>query len=106
VAASTAYALVLLPTTSDPDSDLRLHPGGAALAVAILAASLGRRHASVWTVTVGLGLSAIALLISSAWATQRPRDGEGPFDTPYQPASVTFLSQTVRRTTDRTGRTE
>ena len=97
VAASTAYALVLLPD----DVGIRIPIFAstlvvAALAVAILAASLGRRHASVWTVTVGLGLSAIALLISSAWATTTVLvTGEGPFDTPYQPASVTFLSQTV-----------
>ena len=68
----------------------------AALAVGILGASLRRRHASLWTITCGLGLAAVALVSTSAWASGSVVvAGEGPFDTPYQSPAITYLSQVV-----------
>jgi 4-amino-4-deoxy-L-arabinose transferase-like glycosyltransferase len=97
VVTSTAYAIFLLPATTGVRVAIMASTiTVAALAVGILLVSLRRQHASVWSISVGLGLSAIALLISSAWATTTVLvTGEGPFDTPYQPAQVTFYSQTV-----------
>jgi hypothetical protein len=66
----------------------------AALATGILGASLRRRHASLWTITCGLALAAIALVSTSAWASGSVIvAGEGPFDTPYQSPNITHLSQ-------------
>jgi 4-amino-4-deoxy-L-arabinose transferase-like glycosyltransferase len=97
VVASTIYALGLLPT------DVGVRPwiigstlAASALAVGILAASLGRGHAGVWSAFVGLGVAAVALLAGSVWATATVIvSGEGPFDAPYQPARVTYQSQVV-----------
>jgi hypothetical protein len=64
------------------------------LAAGILTATLWRRHASVWATTVGLVLAGVALVASSVWASGSVIvTGEGPFDTPYQPANLTDISQ-------------
>jgi 4-amino-4-deoxy-L-arabinose transferase-like glycosyltransferase len=97
VVASTAYGISLLPTYAG------VRPwiigsvvAVAALAVAILGASLLRSHATVWTSATGMGLAGAALLATSMWATATVvLSGEGPFDTPYQPAQVTFASQVL-----------
>jgi hypothetical protein len=95
VGASTAYALTLVPAAAG------VRPWiiatvviVAALAVGILGASLRRCHASRWAITCGLGLAALALVSSSAWASGSVVvAGEGPFDTPYQSPAITHLSQ-------------
>jgi len=95
VVASTVYALALVPASAGVRpwiiaSVIIL----AALAVGILGASLFRRHATRWTLTWGLGLAALALVSSSAWASGSVVvAGLGPFDTPYQSPKITFLSQ-------------
>jgi 4-amino-4-deoxy-L-arabinose transferase-like glycosyltransferase len=95
VVASTAYALTLVPAGAGVRPwIIGSMVTAAALAVGILAASLWREHASLWTITCGLALSAVALVASSAWASGSVVvAGEGPFDTPYQSSSVTYLSQ-------------
>ncbi len=97
VAVSTAYALSLIPDNAGIRPWIVAATAAvAALGVAVLAASLWRRHASVWATSIGLGLAMTALLSTSAWATTTALvTGLGPFDSPYQPASVTYLSQTV-----------
>ena len=80
---------------SDPGSSPRCVIA-AALAVGILGASLWRGHASVWTITCGLALAAVALVSSSAWASGSVVvAGQGPFDTPYQSPKITHLSQGI-----------
>ncbi len=95
VAVSTAYGLSLLP------GDVGIRPIVivstlvlTVLAVGILLSSLRRRPGPAWMVPVGLGLSALALLSGSGWASFSVlAHGQGPFDTPYQPSRVTYLSQ-------------
>jgi hypothetical protein len=66
------------------------------LAASVLAASLRRSHASVWSISWGLALACLALLASSAWATGSVIiSGEGPFDTPYQSARITEIAQVI-----------
>ena len=96
VVASTVYALTLVPAAAGVRPWIIATVAAAALAVGVLGVSLWRRHASVWTVTCGLGLAAIALVSSSAWASGSVVvAGEGPFDTPYQSPHITYLSQGV-----------
>ena len=97
VVASTAYALTLVPAAAGVRPWIIASVViVAALAVGILGASLRRRHASLWTITCGLGLAAVALVSSSAWASGSVVvAGEGPFDTPYQSPKITYLSQGV-----------
>jgi hypothetical protein len=48
----------------------------------------------LWATSFGLALASIALLSSSVWASGSVIvSGEGPFDTPYQPAVITAISQ-------------
>jgi 4-amino-4-deoxy-L-arabinose transferase-like glycosyltransferase len=62
-------------------------------AVGCLALSL-RRHRGTWERRVGLGLSAVALLLGGAWASATSvADQLGPFDSPYQPAADTAVAQ-------------
>jgi 4-amino-4-deoxy-L-arabinose transferase-like glycosyltransferase len=97
VLGTTAYTIVLLPA----QAGIRPWLIGwlavlAALTVVVLGGSLQRDHASVWASAVGLSLAAVALLSGSVWASGTVlASGEGPFDTPYQTAQVTFLSQVV-----------
>jgi 4-amino-4-deoxy-L-arabinose transferase-like glycosyltransferase len=95
VVASTVYAFILVPAgTGVRPWIIGSMVTAAALAVGILAASVWREHASLWTITCGLALSAVALVASSAWASGSVVvAGEGPFDTPYQPSSITNISQ-------------
>ena len=103
VVGSTVYALVLVPASAGVRPwIIAWLAAAAALAVGILGASLRRRHASQWAVSCGLGLAAVALVSSSVWASGSVIvAGEGPFDTPYQSPSITYLSQglpALRRT--------
>jgi 4-amino-4-deoxy-L-arabinose transferase-like glycosyltransferase len=97
VVGTTAYTIVLVPDYAG----IRPWLIGwlvalAALSVVILGGSLRRDRGSVWASAFGLGLAAVALLSGSAWASGSVlASGQGPFDTPYQPADVTFLSQVV-----------
>jgi 4-amino-4-deoxy-L-arabinose transferase-like glycosyltransferase len=95
VVASTVYALTLVPAAAGVRSWIIASVVMvAALAVGILGASLWRRHASLWTITSGLGLAAVALVSTSAWASGSVVvAGLGPFDTPYQSPQITSLSQ-------------
>jgi 4-amino-4-deoxy-L-arabinose transferase-like glycosyltransferase len=95
VVASTAYALTLVPASAGVRPWIIASAvSAAALATGILGASLRRRHASVWTITSGLALAAVALVSGSAWASGAVVvAGEGPFDTPYQSPTITYLSQ-------------
>jgi len=95
VVASTVYAITLLPRYVGVRSwIIAWLVIVAVLAAGILAASLRHGHRSVWTISCGLGLAFLALVSSSVWASGSVLvAGEGPFDTPYQPARVTFDSQ-------------
>lgn len=95
VLASTAYAITLVPTYAGVRAWIIASLVVISLlSVAILAGSLRRGHASLWAISCGLGLGAVALLSGSVWASgSAVVAGEGPFDTPYQPARITFLSQ-------------
>jgi 4-amino-4-deoxy-L-arabinose transferase-like glycosyltransferase len=103
-----ARLVVLLTVASSAAWTITLVPGNAgvrpwiigwlavvaALAVGVVAGSLHPHHGSVWANSVGLTLSTVALLSGSAWASGLVlASGEGPFDTPYQPALVTVISQ-------------
>jgi len=95
VVASTVYTLALVPATAGVRAWIIASVViVAVLAVGILGASLRRRHASLWTITCGLALAAVALVSSSAWASGSVVvAGLGPFDTPYQSPGITYLSQ-------------
>jgi 4-amino-4-deoxy-L-arabinose transferase-like glycosyltransferase len=90
VAAGTAYVLYLLPATAGVrpwvvTTTLLL----SLAAVAVIAWSLlpSRPH---WATGAGVGLSAAALLLGSAWASGTVvAAGLGPFDSPYQLAALT-----------------
>jgi 4-amino-4-deoxy-L-arabinose transferase-like glycosyltransferase len=97
VAASTIYGAGLIPAAAGVHTlVIASTVGVAGVAVLALLASLLPRHRSVWTISVGLALAAVALIMSSAWASGAVLDaGLGPFDTPYQPYSVTFVTQVL-----------
>jgi 4-amino-4-deoxy-L-arabinose transferase-like glycosyltransferase len=100
VLASTAYALYLLP------ADVGVRPWVVATTVLLVLAALG---VTAWSLlartatptpssprpspaltSAAIGLSAAALLVGSAWAAATAvAAGLGPFDSPYQPASIT-----------------
>jgi 4-amino-4-deoxy-L-arabinose transferase-like glycosyltransferase len=88
VAAGTAYALSLLPDSAGVRpwviaTTLLLAIG----ALAVTARSLAPGRA--WTRDAGVVLSVLALAIGSAWAAGTVVvAGLGPFDSPYQPASL------------------
>ena len=59
------------------------------LAVFVLAGSLRRGHDSVWAVSVGPALAALAILLGTVWASAWwCRPGSAPSTPPYAPASV------------------
>jgi 4-amino-4-deoxy-L-arabinose transferase-like glycosyltransferase len=105
VLASTAYALYLLPADVGVRAAIIASSVAVStLAVGTLAMSLTGRHRSRWTVSVGLAASSAALVLGSAWASGTAvSSGIGPFDSPYEPASVILRSQAtparVRRAT-------
>ena len=89
VVGATAYALYLLPV----DAGVRPWVWATTLALALaavvvlawslLAARAGR------VVAAGLTLSAVALIVGSVWASGTVVvAGQGPFDSPYQPAAL------------------
>ena len=96
VAAGTTYVLYLLPATAGVrpwvvTTTLLL----ALAAVAVIAWSLlpSRPH---WATGAGVGLSAAALVLGSAWASATVvAAGLGPFDSPYQPAALTARNSTA-----------
>jgi 4-amino-4-deoxy-L-arabinose transferase-like glycosyltransferase len=90
VVSGTAYVLYLLPATAGVRpwvvaSTLLLALAAAAVTAWSLVSS--RPH---WVTGAGVGLSAAALFLGSAWASGTVVvAGLGPFDSPYQPASLT-----------------
>jgi 4-amino-4-deoxy-L-arabinose transferase-like glycosyltransferase len=95
VVASTVYSLTLVPAVAGVRPWIIASVvTAAALAVGILGASLRPSHASLWSITCGLAVAAVALVSSSAWASgSLVVAGLGPFDTPYQSPKITYLSQ-------------
>jgi 4-amino-4-deoxy-L-arabinose transferase-like glycosyltransferase len=96
VAAGTAYAVYLLPTSAGVRPFIlatTLLLAVAALVVAV--ASLTRRRPG-WTVDAAVVVSAGALLAGAAWASATAVAAQlGPFDSPYQPAGVTAQDRSV-----------
>jgi 4-amino-4-deoxy-L-arabinose transferase-like glycosyltransferase len=69
------------------------------LAVVVLAGSLLTGHDSVWTLSVGPALAALAMLLGSFWASAVVVEARlSPFDSPYAPASVNAYSQMAAAT--------
>jgi 4-amino-4-deoxy-L-arabinose transferase-like glycosyltransferase len=97
VIASALYGLSLIPTYVGVHSATVVSIAVVALlAVCTLAASFSDRPQMTWTLSVGFALSSVALLLSSGWASATAVNaGLGPFDAPYEPAGVTYLSQVV-----------
>jgi 4-amino-4-deoxy-L-arabinose transferase-like glycosyltransferase len=96
VVSSTAYELYLLP------SDAGVRPWIlvttlllAVTAISVAAVSLWPRRPS-WTVQAVVGLSAAALVVGSVWASATVVAAQlGPFDSPYQPASISAHDRAV-----------
>jgi len=90
VAAGTAYVLYLLPATAGVRAWVMATTLLLALAaVAVTAWSLIPARPA-WATGAGVGLSAAALFLGSAWASATVVAAElGPFDSPYQPAALT-----------------
>jgi 4-amino-4-deoxy-L-arabinose transferase-like glycosyltransferase len=89
VLGSTAYALYLLPS----DAGVRPWVWASTLLLALAAIAvvswslLSERTA--WATAAGVTICAIALLVGSAWASGTVVvTGQGPFDSPYQPAAL------------------
>jgi 4-amino-4-deoxy-L-arabinose transferase-like glycosyltransferase len=99
VSTGAAYSLTLIPK----DAGIRTWAITSTVLVAVtaiglLAHSLRRGAVTSHGLPIGLGLSALALLIGSAWASATVvLDGLGPFDTPYQPAALTALIHSENR---------
>jgi 4-amino-4-deoxy-L-arabinose transferase-like glycosyltransferase len=67
-----------------------------ALAVVLLLATYLQRHRGVRVPALGMVASVVALLIGSGWSSASVvMAGLGPFDSPYEPASVIYYSQTL-----------
>jgi 4-amino-4-deoxy-L-arabinose transferase-like glycosyltransferase len=101
---SAAYALFLLPSSAGVRSWLL----PATIAVAVLAdlflvVSLLHRPLTARLGSTALALAALAaLLVPSVASATVVTGGLGPFDTPFEPASVTMVTQTdIRRAQDR-----
>jgi len=94
--ASAGYALFLLPSSAGVVT--WLVPAAIAAAVlgdALLVASYLRRPLSARLGSLALALAALAaLLVPSVASATVVADGLGPFDTPFEPASVSLLTQT------------
>jgi 4-amino-4-deoxy-L-arabinose transferase-like glycosyltransferase len=64
------------------------------LAVVVLAGSLRTGHDSVWAVSVGPALAAVAMLLGTLWASGIVVAAQlSPFDSPYAPALVNTNTQ-------------
>jgi 4-amino-4-deoxy-L-arabinose transferase-like glycosyltransferase len=89
VAAGTAYVLYLLPTTAG----VRPWVLASTLVMALAAVAVTAWSLLLWRpqpAAAAVGLSAAALFLGSAWASGTVvAAGLGPFDSPYQPASLT-----------------
>jgi 4-amino-4-deoxy-L-arabinose transferase-like glycosyltransferase len=69
------------------------------LAVVVLAGSLRNGHDSVWAVSVGPALAAVAILLGTVWASAVVVQARlSPFDSPYAPSSVNAHTQRVAAT--------
>jgi len=103
VTASAGYALFLIPGTGVPPWLVPVLIAAAVGAVAVLLVSVARRGTITRLASLALVAGTLALLLVPAVASATVvSDGLGPFDTPFQPASVTVKTQTdVRRGQDR-----
>ena len=89
VAAGTAYVLYLLPVAAGVRGWVLGTTILLALAALVLTARSLGPHARPWSTDAAVVLSAAALLAGSAWAAGTVvTAGLGPFDSPYQSASV------------------
>jgi hypothetical protein len=97
VAASALYAESLVPAYVGVRSFITYSIWVvSALALCALGASFPSRLRAAWMLPVGLALSSLALLLGSAWASATAvNTGLGPFDSPYESASIVYSSQIV-----------
>jgi len=95
VIATTIYSLILIPTYVGIRTLIVVSlVTVAVLALAVLAVSLSGTAAFAWTLPAGLALASLVLVLSPAFASSSAViSGQGPFDSPYEPASVTYFSQ-------------
>jgi len=99
VAGSAGYALYLLPTATGVRPWLVPALGAAAIiAVVLLLASVVRRWDTTSVASVALVAATLAAVLAPAVATATVvTTGLGPFDTPFEPPSVTAVTQTDTR---------
>jgi 4-amino-4-deoxy-L-arabinose transferase-like glycosyltransferase len=89
VLAGTAYVVYLLPTGAGVRPWILATTLLLALAALTVAVASLTKHRPRWTVDAAVVLSAGALLAGSAWASATAvAEQLGPFDAPYQPASL------------------
>ncbi len=95
VIGGVAYSLALVPADAGIRTVVLICTAVAGVpALGVLVWSL-RRRADAASVTVGLGLSVVALFVGATLASGSVlARGQGPFDTPYEPNAVTFINQT------------
>jgi 4-amino-4-deoxy-L-arabinose transferase-like glycosyltransferase len=90
VAGGTAYAASLVPGSAGVALWAWVSSGTLALAAIVLLALAHRPALARWSVPAGFTLGALALAAGPAWASAASvRDQLSPFETPYQPASLT-----------------
>jgi 4-amino-4-deoxy-L-arabinose transferase-like glycosyltransferase len=91
VAGGSAFALSLLPSSAGVRSWVLVTTIAATVAALVcIAASFRTAALPRWTVPAGFALSALALLLGPAWASSTAVAAQlGPFDSPYQSASLT-----------------
>jgi 4-amino-4-deoxy-L-arabinose transferase-like glycosyltransferase len=90
VAAGTAYVLYLLPASAGVRPWVEASTLALALAAVVVTGCSFLSSRPRWTIGAGVGLSAAALFLGSAWASGTIVAAElGPFDSPYQPAALT-----------------
>jgi 4-amino-4-deoxy-L-arabinose transferase-like glycosyltransferase len=98
-ACSAGYALRLLPFHRIPDwlPVAVAALGAAALAGAAVALARGTRRTQHAAFATALAATVLAPAVASASLVV---EGRGPFDTPFQPAGVTAVTQTLARAAD------